>query len=100
VLIDTKASAPYPLNVQRIAELQAAGIPIRRINSSSRYLHWKMMLFDGQNVVQFSGFAKHPDLNFPPFESYRSRAVARYNAEARGIDVIMYRITDRVRSKK
>ena len=161
VLIDTKANAKYPLNAQRIAELQAAGIPIRRINSSSRYLHWKMMLFDGQNVVQFSGanysptawapgsatpfadyvdesiyfsdngaivnsfrtrfddawvstsgwtsyanvttalvrsydvFAKHPDLNFPPFESYRSRALARYNAEARGIDVIMYRITDR-----
>jgi hypothetical protein len=161
VLIDTKANARYPLNVQRIAELQAAGIPIRRINSSSRYLHWKMMLFDGQNVVQFSGanysptawapgsatpyadyvdesiyftdngaivnsfrtrfddawvstsgwtnyanittplvrsydiFAKYPELNFPPFESYRSRAVSRYNAETRGIDVIMYRITDR-----
>jgi hypothetical protein len=161
VLIDTKANSRYPLNAQRIAELQAAGIPIRRINSSTRYLHWKMMLFDGQNVVQFSGanyspsawtpgsatpfadyvdesiyfsdngaivnsfrtkfddawvstsgwtnyanittplvrsydiFAKHPDLNFPPSESYRSRAVARYNAETRGIDVIMYRITDR-----
>ena len=160
VLIDTKANAPYPLNAERVAELQAAGIPIRRINSSSRYLHWKMMLFDGQNVVQFSGanyspsawtpgsaapyadyvdesiyftdngaivnsfrtrfddawvstsgwtnhanitalarsydiFPKYPDLNFPPSESYRSRAVTRYNAETRGIDVIMYRITDR-----
>ena len=159
VLIDTRANDPYPLNAQRIAELQAAGIPIRRIDSS-KYLHWKLMLFSGQNVAQFSGanyspsawvpgsstpyadyvdeaiyftdnpgivnsfrtrfddawvstsgwvnyanitsplvrsydtFPMHPDLNFPPFESYRSRAVARYNAETQGIDVIMYRILD------
>jgi hypothetical protein len=159
VLVDTRASEPYPFNAQRIAELRAAGIPIRRI-TSSKYLHWKMMLFDGQNVVQFSGanyspsawtpgtatpfadyideaifftdnpaivnsfrtkyddawvatsgwanyanvtaltrsydiYPKHSELNFPPFESYRSRALARYGAETRGIDVIMYRITDR-----
>ena len=36
-----------------------------------------------------------PDLNFAPQQSYRARAVARYRAETRGIDVIMYRITDR-----
>ena len=151
----------YPLNAQRLAELQAAGIPMRRSHGSG-ILHWKMMLFDGQNIVQFSGanysadcfvpdtrptrttstrsiyftddaavvnsfrtqvrrpldgrrpatpnyanitrplsatlsdvFAKDPELNFPPRESYRNRAVSRYNAETRAIDVIMYRITDR-----
>jgi phosphatidylserine/phosphatidylglycerophosphate/cardiolipin synthase-like enzyme len=36
-----------------------------------------------------------PELNFPPYENYRTRAVARYNAEAVGIDVSMFRITDR-----
>ena len=36
-----------------------------------------------------------PEMNFPPTESYRNRAVAAYNAETIGIDAIMYRITDR-----
>lgn len=36
-----------------------------------------------------------PELNFPPAESYRDRAVAAYNAEKTAIDVTMYRITDR-----
>jgi hypothetical protein len=40
-------------------------------------------------------YAIDPALNFPPAQSYRSRAVGRYNAERSGIDVIMYRITDR-----
>ena len=35
------------------------------------------------------------EMNFPPSVSYRSRAVSAYNAERSGIDVIMYRITDR-----
>jgi len=35
-----------------------------------------------------------PDLNFPPAQDYAVRAVARYNAETRKIDAIMYRITD------
>ena len=35
-----------------------------------------------------------PDLNFPPDNSYRSRAVGRYNAETQKIDVMMFRITD------
>jgi hypothetical protein len=35
-----------------------------------------------------------PALNFPPKQSYRSRAVSRYAAETQGIDAIMYRITD------
>lgn len=159
VLMDTRANSSYPLNADRLAELQAAGIPMRR-RVASGILHWKMMLFAGQNTVQFSGanyssdafvysgtpysnyvdeaisftdldsvvdsfrtkfddlwtntssyanyanisgalvrrydtFPKDPELNFPPAESYRSRAVGRYNAETAGIDVIMYRITDR-----
>ena len=161
VLIDTRANATYPLNASRIAELVDAGIPIRQI-TGSKWLHWKMMLFDGQGVVQFSGanyspdawrpgstvdyenyvdeaiyftdqgtivndfrtryddawvsttgwvnyanvngsltrsydvFPKHPEMNFPPFESYRSRAVSRYRAETTAIDVVMYRILDKI----
>ena len=35
-----------------------------------------------------------PELNFPPDESFRNRAVAAYDAEQTAIDVVMFRITD------
>ena len=35
-----------------------------------------------------------PDLNFPPFDSYRARAVQAYDAEQQRIDILMFRITD------
>jgi len=42
-----------------------------------------------------SVFPKDPELNFAPSENFATRSVSRYDAETRGIDVIMYRITDR-----
>jgi phosphatidylserine/phosphatidylglycerophosphate/cardiolipin synthase-like enzyme len=161
VLVDTRANSSYPLNADRLRELRAAQLPMRR-RTASGILHWKMMLFEGQNTVQFSAAnytssfvpnvpyedyidevvafsddtavvdsfrtryddlwtddtayadyanivrplsrrypisAKQPELNFPPRESYRNRAVARYDAETEGIDVIMYRITDRAHTE-
>jgi hypothetical protein len=35
-----------------------------------------------------------PRLNFPPDDSYRTRAINAYNAETVGIDAAMFRITD------
>ncbi len=49
----------------------------------------------GPLTRRYPTYSKDPELNFPPNESYRTRAVSRYNAETTGIDVIMYRITDR-----
>ena len=157
VLVDPRANSSYPLNRDRLQELEDAGIPMRR-RIASGILHWKMMLFEGQNTVQFSAanytsafvpttpyenyidevvyftdetavvdsfrtkyddlwtdetaygdyanvtrplvrrypvFEKDPELNFPPRESYRSRAIRSYDAETHAIDVTMYRITDR-----
>ena len=160
VLIDPRANASYPLNAQRLEELRAAGIPMRR-RLTSYILHWKTMLFHGQNVVEFSGAnysadawgprapepyvhyvdeaiyftsdtpivdsfrtkfddqwidvvnwadyanvsrplarqyvisPKHPSLNFPPDENFRTRSVNLYRTETQRIDAIMYRITDR-----
>jgi hypothetical protein len=160
VLMDPRANVDYPLNAYRLNELYAAGIPMRK-RLGNYILHWKMMLFQGQNVVEFSGanysanawrpgtaikyenytdegiyftsetsvvdsfrtkfedhwvdtvnwanyaniihpltrvndiVPKDPSLNFPPAESYRTRAVNAYKAEKRKIDVIMFRITDR-----
>jgi phosphatidylserine/phosphatidylglycerophosphate/cardiolipin synthase-like enzyme len=159
VLVDPRANTSTPANADRLAELQAAGIPMRR-RTASGILHWKMMLFSGQGRVEFSGanyssdawrpggtpytnytdeviyftddpsvvnsfrtkyddlwtntssyanyanisgsllrlhdsFPRDPELNFPPVESYASRATGRYARETSKIDVIMYRITDR-----
>jgi phosphatidylserine/phosphatidylglycerophosphate/cardiolipin synthase-like enzyme len=46
-------------------------------------------------VRMHPSFSKDPALNFPPNDSYVSRAVKLYNAETGRIDVMMYRITDR-----
>lgn len=62
---------------------------------------WTSSLFaDYANMVaapvrSYSVFPKDPALNFPPTDSYVSRAVKLYNAETSRIDAIMYRITDR-----
>ncbi len=157
VLIDPKANASYPYNATIIGLLKGGGIPMRKIASS--WLHWKFMLFAGQNVVQFGSanysphafvpmqpladfidetifFSDDPSivnsfktrfddawvsgsrfvnyanvsgpltrsypvypmnsgLNFPPFQDFGARSVARYNAETAGIDVVMFRFGDR-----
>jgi hypothetical protein len=54
VLMDPRANASYVHNADRLAELQAAGIPMRK-RIAGGILHYKMMLFAGQNVVEFSG---------------------------------------------
>ena len=161
VLVDPRANGPNPLNGDRLDELEVALVPMRK-RTAGGILHWKMMLFDGQNTVQFSAanyspfafappvpydnyideaiyftdqasivnsfrtrfddlwtnttqyadyanitgpltrrhgvFTKDPELQFGPAESFRSRSVSRYNAETVGIDVTMYRITDRAHS--
>ena len=159
VIVDTEANSQYPANADRLAELRNAGIPMRQ-KTSGGILHWKMMLFEGQDTVQFSAanytseafvpeipyvnyvdeviyfttdtlvldtfktkfddawvggspFADYanitapptraypiastldPELNWPPSQSFASRSVKAYNAEASGIDAIIYRITDR-----
>jgi hypothetical protein len=48
----------------------------------------------GPPARRYPLFDVDPDLNFPPAESYRNRAISRYRHETQGIDVMMYRITD------
>jgi hypothetical protein len=64
------------------------------------------------NTAEFSNYANisgallrnyptyplDPELNFVPWNNFRSRSIPLYNAEAAGIDVLMYRITDRAHS--
>jgi len=76
VLVDPRANPANPLNAQRIQELQNAGIPIRR-RLTNYILHWKTMLFHGQNVVEFSGanysaYALNP---ITPYQNYIDEAI-------------------------
>ena len=48
----------------------------------------------GPLTRSYPTYPEDPQLNFPPDESYRSRAIAAYNAENQAIDVTMFRITD------
>src|SRR5688572_29903903 len=54
VLMDSRANPDYPGNVFALEQLVAAGIPMRE-KISAGIMHWKMMLFEGQRTVQFSG---------------------------------------------
>jgi len=156
LLVDPRGSASSPYNQSVLDAFAAAGVPMRNRVTSS-ILHWKMAIFGGQHVVEFSGanfsdnawapvspytnyvdesiyftsdpgivnsfmrkfddswvdrtsFADYANidnpparsyptfdidstLNFPPAQSYASRAIALYGQEHSAIDVIMYRIT-------
>jgi phosphatidylserine/phosphatidylglycerophosphate/cardiolipin synthase-like enzyme/regulation of enolase protein 1 (concanavalin A-like superfamily) len=54
VIMDLRANDTNQFNAQRLAELQAAGIPMRR-RTASGIMHYKLMLFGGQGIVEFSG---------------------------------------------
>src|SRR5262245_6367972 len=78
VLVDPRANTTTPLNAQRLSELQAAGIPMRK-KASGGILHYKMMLFAGQNVVEFSGANYSADAWAPigttPYQNYIDESI-------------------------
>ena len=76
ILIDPRANAPNPGNDAMIAGFQQAGIPLRR-RTASGILHWKVMLFAGQNTVQFGSANYSPDAFVPsaPYLNYVSETV-------------------------
>ena len=54
VLVDPRANANFAGNDAVLEQLKAAGIPMR-YKAGGGILHWKMMLFAGQNKLEFSG---------------------------------------------
>jgi phosphatidylserine/phosphatidylglycerophosphate/cardiolipin synthase-like enzyme len=54
VIMDTRANATNQYNAQRLQELKDAGIPMRT-RKTGGIMHYKMMLFAGQGIVEFSG---------------------------------------------
>jgi PKD repeat protein len=69
VLVDPRANASHPINAQVLNDLANAGIPIRKNVAAGGVLHWKMMLFVGQNKVQFSA-ANYGPQNFVPTTAF------------------------------
>jgi regulation of enolase protein 1 (concanavalin A-like superfamily) len=67
VLMDSEANCCYD-NEPSLQMLRDAGIPMRE-KTGSGILHWKMMLFVGQNTVEFSG-ANYSSEAFVPIAPY------------------------------
>jgi phosphatidylserine/phosphatidylglycerophosphate/cardiolipin synthase-like enzyme/regulation of enolase protein 1 (concanavalin A-like superfamily) len=76
VIVDTRANVSQPLNGQRLQELKDAGIPMRQ-KVSSGILHWKAMIFAGQNTVQWSAANYSPQALVPidPYRNYTDEVV-------------------------
>jgi len=70
VLLDTRANVEHPENAAILQQLRDAGIPMRH-KTSSGILHRKMMLFDTQDTVEFSG-ANYSPYAFVPIDPYRN----------------------------
>ena len=68
VLMDTRANTSYPLNAQILEQLRTGGIPMRR-RTAGGILHMKVMLFAGQQTVEFSGANYSPN-GFTPVAPY------------------------------
>ncbi|PYP89132.1 MAG: hypothetical protein DMF61_03970 [Blastocatellia bacterium AA13] len=76
VLCDPRASATYAGNQAILDQLKNAGIPMR-YKLRDGILHFKMMLFAGQNKLEFTGANYSPDFFVPaqPFTNYIDEAI-------------------------
>ncbi len=54
IIVDPRANPTYAGNEAVLDQLKAAGIPMR-YKIGDGIVHWKMMLFAGQNKLEFSG---------------------------------------------
>lgn len=76
VIVDPRANAENAGNGEILDQLKAAGIPMR-FKLADGILHWKMMLFAGQNRLEFSGGNFSSDFFVPqsPFVNYIDEAI-------------------------
>lgn len=76
ILCDPRANPIYGGNQAILDQLRNAGIPMR-YKVGGGILHFKMMLFAGQNKVEFSGANYSPDFFVPavPFQNYIDEAI-------------------------
>ncbi len=68
LIMDTRANASYAGHAQYIADMAAAGVQMRR-RTAGDICHWKLMIFERQHVVQWSG-ANYSSIGFVPIVPY------------------------------
>jgi hypothetical protein len=75
ILVDPRANPGNAGNGEILEQLKAAGIPMR-YKVDGGILHWKMMLFVGQNRLEFMGGNFSPSFFVPttPFVNYIDEA--------------------------
>jgi len=76
ILMDPRANDGHPDNVTVLQQLYNANVPMRK-RTTSAIEHWKMMLFDGQNIVYFGSANFSDDAFVPvtPFANYVDETV-------------------------
>ena len=82
--MDPRSDAGHPTNLSIINSLSSAGLPMRQ-RIAGGILHWKLMLFSGQGVVEFSGanYTGSELVYSKPYASYVDEAI--YYADDPGI---------------
>ncbi|HEY6213243.1 MAG TPA: phospholipase D-like domain-containing protein [Vicinamibacterales bacterium] len=70
LIVDPRANPTYTLNATSLSAFQQAGIPMVK-KSGGGIMHYKMMLFAGQNMVEF-GSANYSDNAFVPVSPYQN----------------------------
>ena len=68
VIMDSRSIANYPLNQTAFDAFRQAGIPMIK-KSGGGIMHWKTMIFAGQNTVEF-GAANYSEFEFVPVAPY------------------------------
>ena len=76
ILMDPRSDDGHATNIQFLANLASDGFPMRN-RVASGILHWKMMLFSGQGVVEFSGanYDQSEMLPYQPYVNYTDEAI-------------------------
>ena len=67
-LVDPRRNTTTPMNATILAQFKSAGIPMR-YKVGGGIMHWKYLIFNGQNVMQWSA-ANYGDYYFRPAVPY------------------------------
>jgi hypothetical protein len=76
IIMDPRANAQYAANGPLLDKLSAAGIPMRK-RIAGDICHWKLMIFSGQGVVEWSGANFSPTAFVPvtPYQNYEDEVI-------------------------
>src|SRR4029079_547596 len=68
LIVDPRANPTYALNADTLQKFRDAGIPMVK-KAGAGIMHWKVMVFAGQNTVEFGSANYSPDA-FVPTANY------------------------------